>query len=83
MTSTAGFTPKVIEILVAIVSSGGEALGSHLAGTCDLTKPQLKRQLNWMEKQELINQVHGSDGQTWVRATTLGRDAVKRSDEST
>ena len=81
MTGAPGFTLKVIEILAAILSSGGEALASHLAMTCDLTKPQLTRQLNWMETQDLINQVHSSDGRTWVRATVLGRDALKRSGE--
>jgi DNA-binding MarR family transcriptional regulator len=82
MTSPLGLTPKVIEILVAVVTSGGEALASRLAMTCGLTKPQLTRQLNWMEGQNLINQVRSRDGRTWVRATVLGRDALRHPGES-
>lgn len=69
-------TPKVIELLRAIVACGGEATGSHLSESCHLTKPQLKRQLDWMEKQDLVNQVHSHDGRTWVRATVAGRAAL-------
>lgn len=82
MTSPLGLAPKVIEILVAIVTSGGEALAASLAMTCGLTKPQLTRQLNWMERQNLINQVHSRDGRTWVRATVVGRDALGHPGES-
>lgn len=74
-------SPKVIGVLAAVVSAGGEALGSHLAATCGLTKPQLKRQLNWMEHQGLINQVHSGDGRTWVRATEAGGHELKRSQQ--
>lgn len=77
MVDPLGFAPKVLHLLAAIVSSGGEALASHLAETCGLTTPQVERQLRWMEKQDLINQVDDGDGRTWVRATEFGRDALK------
>ena len=72
------FSPKVIELLAAIVAAGGEAMGSDLAKACELSKPELKRQLHWMEKQDLINQAQGGGGRTLVRATVSGRDALKR-----
>jgi DNA-binding MarR family transcriptional regulator len=78
MTSTPECTPKVVEILSVLVDSGGEALGSHLAMTCALTKPQLTRQLKWMERQDLINHVDGGNGRIWVRATVRGRAALGR-----
>lgn len=71
-------TPKVLEILETIVTSGGEATGAHLVGTCGLTNPQLTRQLAWMEKQDLVNQVDSDDGRTWVRATQVGRAVLAR-----
>ena len=70
------FAPKVIELLAAVVACGGEAVGSYLAERCRLTRPQLKRQLDWMEEQDLVNQVHAHDGRTWVRATAAGRAAL-------
>jgi DNA-binding MarR family transcriptional regulator len=76
--NTPEIAPKVVDLLAAIVACGGEAMGSHLIETCHLTKPQLKRQLNWMEKQDLVNQVHSGDGRTWVRATVDGRAALER-----
>lgn len=81
MPNTPEIALKVIEVLAAIVACGGEATGSHLIETCDLTKPQLKRQLNWMEKQDLVNQIHSGDGRTWVRATVAGRAVLKRTEE--
>lgn len=77
-TARGGFTPKVIDLLAEIVACGGEAIDSHLAESCELTKPQLKRQLNWMEKQDLVNQSHDTGGRVWVRATVAGRVALQR-----
>ena len=71
-------SPKVIELLAAIVAAGGEAMGSDLETVCELGKPQLKRLLRWMEKQDLTNQAQGGGGRMWVRATVSGRDALKR-----
>lgn len=70
--------PQVIQLLAAVVDSGGEAMAVHLAETCGLTKAQLQRQLKWMEKQDLVNQVHRGDGRTWVRATASGREVLRR-----
>lgn len=75
-------TLKVVEILRAIVASGGEATGSHLVETCDLRGPQLTRQLAWMERHGLVNQVQSHDGRTWVRATVDGRAALDRASDA-
>ena len=76
--NTPGFTPNVMDLLAEIVACGGETAISHLAEQCELTKPQLRRQLNWMEKQDLVNQSHDSGGRVWVRATVVGRAALQR-----
>jgi DNA-binding MarR family transcriptional regulator len=81
MSTAPGFTPKVLEILAAVVASGGEAMGADLVHSCGLSQPQLRRQLNWMEKQDLVNQVHNHDGRTWVRATQAGRYALEAAAE--
>lgn len=77
MSTVRGLTPKVLEILAAAVASGGEAMGADLVRSCGLSQPQLRRQLDWMEKQDLVNQVHSHDGRTWVRATHAGRYALE------
>lgn len=65
---------KVIEILAAVVDSGGEATGFHLNATCGLTRAQLERQLDWMEREDLINQVRSSgDGRIWGPGDRCGK----------
>lgn len=77
--NTPEFTPKVIALLAEVVACGGEASYSRLFEHCHLTRPQLERQLNWMEKQDLVNQTHDTRGRVVsVRATLAGRDALQR-----
>jgi len=79
MSMVPALTPKVIELLGVIVERGGETTNAHLVETCGLSKAQLKRQLSWMEKQDLVNQSHSvHDDRTWVRATATGREALKQ-----
>jgi len=80
VSETPEFAPKVIELLATIVEAGGEATASHLIETCGLTKPQLKRQLNWMEKQDLVNQVGAWNEVRWIRATSFGRTALRHAE---
>lgn len=80
--NTPAFAPNVIEVLTAVVALGGEAAATRLAETCGLTRAQLTRQLDWMERSNLINQVHSRDGRTWVRATVDGRAALNAAESS-
>jgi DNA-binding MarR family transcriptional regulator len=72
----------VVDVLAALVASGGEATAPQLAESCGLTKPQLTRQLDWMERKSLINQVHSRNGRTRVRATIEGRAALSAAEAS-